>query len=59
MYFADTPRETVRAYDYDVDTGEATNERVFLDFGPLPAGRTGRPSTRPAATGSRASWAGW
>ena len=39
MYFADTPRETVWAYDYDVDTGEATNERVFLDFGPLP----GRP----------------
>lgn len=39
MYFADTPRETVWAYDYDVDSGEATNERVFLDFGPLP----GRP----------------
>ena len=39
MYFADTHRETVWAYDYDVDTGEATNERVFLDFGPLP----GRP----------------
>jgi L-arabinonolactonase len=39
MYFADTPRETVWAYDYDVDTGEATNERVFLDFSGLP----GRP----------------
>jgi sugar lactone lactonase YvrE len=39
MYFADTPRETVWAYDYDVDDGAATNERVFLDFGPLP----GRP----------------
>ena len=39
MYFADTPRDVVWAYDYDVDTGEATNERVFLDFGPLP----GRP----------------
>ncbi len=39
MYFADTPRETVWAYDYDVDTGEASDERVFLDFGPLP----GRP----------------
>ena len=39
MYFADTPRETVWAYDYDVDTGEARDERVFLDFGPLP----GRP----------------
>ena len=42
MYFADTHRDTVWAYDYDVHTGEATNERVFLDFGPLPAGRTGR-----------------
>lgn len=39
MYFADTHRDTVWAYDYDVDTGEASNERVFLDFGPLP----GRP----------------
>jgi sugar lactone lactonase YvrE len=39
MYFADTHRDTVWAYDYDVDTGDATNERVFLDFGPLP----GRP----------------
>jgi sugar lactone lactonase YvrE len=39
MYFADTSRDVVWAYDYDVDTGEASNERVFLDFGPLP----GRP----------------
>jgi L-arabinonolactonase len=39
MYFADTPRELVWAYDYDVETGEATNERVFLDFASLP----GRP----------------
>jgi sugar lactone lactonase YvrE len=39
MYFADTPRETVWAYDYDLTTGEATNERVFLDFTHLP----GRP----------------
>jgi sugar lactone lactonase YvrE len=36
MYFADSFRDTVWAYDYDVDTGESTNERVFLDFGPLP-----------------------
>ena len=39
MYFADTHRDTVWAYDYDVSTGEATNERLFIDFGPLP----GRP----------------
>ncbi|HUP55414.1 MAG TPA: SMP-30/gluconolactonase/LRE family protein [Methylomirabilota bacterium] len=39
MYFADTHRDTVWAYDYDLATGDATNERVFLDFGPLP----GRP----------------
>ena len=39
MYWADTHRDTVWAYDYDVDTGEATRERVFLDFTDLP----GRP----------------
>jgi L-arabinonolactonase len=39
MYFADTHRDTVWAYDYDLDTGDATNERVFLDFSSLP----GRP----------------
>ena len=39
MYFADTPRLTVWAFDYDPDTGDATNERVFLDFTSLP----GRP----------------
>lgn len=39
MYWADTHRDTVWAYDYDIDTGEATNERVFLDFDKLP----GRP----------------
>jgi L-arabinonolactonase len=35
MYFADTPREMVWAYDYDLDTGEATRERPFVDFGPI------------------------
>lgn len=39
MYFADTRRDLVWAYDYDVSDGEASNERVFLDFGSLP----GRP----------------
>ena len=39
MYFADTHRDVVWAYDYDIDAGEVSNERVFLDFGPLP----GRP----------------
>jgi sugar lactone lactonase YvrE len=39
MYFADTPRQTVWAYDYDVATGDARNERVFIDFTGLP----GRP----------------
>ncbi len=36
MYWADTLHEIVWAYDYDVETGEQRNERVFLDFGPLP-----------------------
>jgi sugar lactone lactonase YvrE len=39
MYFADTHRDLVWAYDYDVDTGAATRERIFLDFATLP----GRP----------------
>ena len=36
MYRADTGRELVWAYDYDVDTGTPANERVFLDFADLP-----------------------
>ncbi len=36
MYWADTLHSTVWAYDYDVDSGEQSNERVFLDFAPLP-----------------------
>jgi sugar lactone lactonase YvrE len=39
LYFADTHRDTVWAYDYDPSTGEASNERLFLDFATLP----GRP----------------
>jgi sugar lactone lactonase YvrE len=39
MYFADTHRDLVWAYDYDPAIGEPTNERVFLDFASLP----GRP----------------
>jgi len=39
MYWADTLHETIWAYDYDVATGEQRNERVFVDFRPLP----GRP----------------
>ena len=39
MYWADTHRDTVWAYDYETATGEATNERVFLDFASIP----GRP----------------
>jgi len=39
MYHADTNRDRVWAYDYDLDIGEPSNERVFLDFTDLP----GRP----------------
>jgi len=36
MYWADTAKELVWAYDYDVDTGTRSNERTFLDFADLP-----------------------
>ncbi len=39
MYWADTLRQTVWAYDYDIATGQQRNERVFIDFTTLP----GRP----------------
>ena len=55
MYWADTHRDTVWAYDYDVDTGEATNERVFLDFATLPGRPDGACVDDEGATGSPAS----
>jgi len=33
MYWADSPRRTVWAYDFDVDSGERRNQRVFTRFG--------------------------
>ncbi|MGZ4701896.1 MAG: SMP-30/gluconolactonase/LRE family protein [Ilumatobacteraceae bacterium] len=39
MYWADTTRDLVWAYDYDAGSGERRNGRVFLDFANLP----GRP----------------
>jgi sugar lactone lactonase YvrE len=33
MYFADTNRNTIWAWDYDPASGEATGERVFADTG--------------------------
>jgi sugar lactone lactonase YvrE len=30
MYFADTRRDVVYAYDYDIDTGDASNRRTFI-----------------------------
>lgn len=32
MYHADTPTRTIRAYDYDLDSGTATNRRVYARF---------------------------
>jgi L-arabinonolactonase len=29
MYFADTPTKIIRAYDYDIDSGELSGERTF------------------------------
>jgi len=39
MYFADTLRDTVWVADYDMASGEASNQRVLMDF----AGMPGRP----------------
>ena len=39
MYWADSLSRTVLLYDYDLETGAARNERVFVAFGDLP----GRP----------------
>ena len=39
MYFADSLSRIVLRYDYDIETGTARNETVFVDFGDLP----GRP----------------
>ncbi len=39
MFFADTPHSTIWAYDYNLDTGTARNETVFVEFSSLP----GRP----------------
>lgn len=41
MYFADSFEATVWAYEYDTDTGERSNERVFTDFTGLPGGPDG------------------
>ncbi len=31
MYFADSTAKCIYAFDYDIDTGAATNERLFVD----------------------------
>lgn len=43
FYHADSMRQTIYAYDYDIDTGAASNRRVFFDssaYGPIPDGAT-------------------
>jgi L-arabinonolactonase len=39
MYFADTYRHKIWAYDYDIETGTPSNERVFVDL----SDRLGKP----------------
>jgi sugar lactone lactonase YvrE len=45
FYFADSLRSQVYAYDYDIDSGDVANRRVFantqeLELGPIPDGAT-------------------
>jgi L-arabinonolactonase len=43
LYHADSMRQTIYAYDYDLATGSATNRRNFFDtsdYGPIPDGAT-------------------
>ena len=43
MYFADSPTRIIWAYDYDIDTGEPANRRIFAevpDSNGLPDGTT-------------------
>ena len=40
-FFADSPRQTVWVWDYDVETGARTNGRVFLDYTDLPGSPDG------------------
>jgi len=43
LYHADSMRQTIYAYDYDIGTGTAANRRVFFDsteYGPIPDGAT-------------------
>lgn len=42
LYFSDTPRFVIYRFDYDADTGEATNRRVFARIEPTATDR-GRP----------------
>jgi sugar lactone lactonase YvrE len=35
LYFADTTRKLIYAYDYDTATGDVANRRVFVDFAAL------------------------
>jgi sugar lactone lactonase YvrE len=40
VYWADTPQHKIWAWDFDVATGAMSNQRVFKQFAPKPAGWT-------------------
>lgn len=43
LYHADSMRQVIYAYDYDIETGTASNRRAFFDssaYGPIPDGAT-------------------
>ena len=53
MYFADSLKGVVSRYDYDLETGIARNETVFVDFTGLPGRPTAHVSIPRVATGWR------
>ena len=48
LYFSDSLKYHIYAYDYDVSTGDVANRRLFADTRELGEIRTAQPSTQTA-----------